>query len=164
MTREAPEVGAPRAGRSHRFLGGRDMEYVLEGLTLDHEIDRDANELVVSLTNVFAGHNLPTDSRNRALDLVVSLLDLRGTELPPTADEERDPGSERGTARRRFRNPYRSSGKPNTQLPAGETATLRVPIQPDAVRARIELVYKLEPWIPDDEAHWTRTVEVLLGS
>lgn len=162
VTRAAPEVGAPRAGRSHRFLGGRDMQYLLDGLTLGHEVDRDADELVVSLSNDFAGHNLPTDSRNRALDLVVTLLDVRGRAVAPPADEERDPGGERGTARRRFRNPYRSSGEPNTQLPAGETATLRVPLGADATRARIELVYKLEPWIPDDEAHWTHAVEVLL--
>jgi len=162
VTRAAPEVGAPRAGRSHRFLGGRDKAYMLDGLSLEHSIDRDAGELVVRLTNVFAGHNLPTDSRNRALDLVVTLFDIRGRAVAPPADEERDPGSERGTARRRFRNPYRSSGKPNTQLPAGETAVLRVPLNAEATRARIELVYKLEPWVADDLAHWTHTVEVEL--
>ena len=93
---------------------------------------------------------------------MVTLLDMRGTGLPPPADEERDPGAERGTARMRFRNPYRSSGKPSTQLPAGESATLIVPLRPGAVRARIELVYKLSPWVPDSESDWTYEIDISL--
>lgn len=160
VTRTAPEVGAPRAGRSHRFLGGRDKDYLLDGISLEHTLDRDAASLTVTLANTFAGHNLPTDSRNRALDLVVSLFDQRGTALPPPDGESRDAGGERGTARLRFRNPYRSSGLPSTQLPAGESATLVVPVPATAVRARIELVYKLSPWVPDSAAHWTHAVDV----
>jgi len=30
-------------------------------------------------------------------------------------------------------------------------------------RATIELIYKLQPWIPDREAHWTQTLEVPLS-
>lgn len=162
VIRAAPEVGAPRAGRSHRFLGGRDKSMVLDGLRLEHALDRDADILSVTLSNVFAGHNLPTDSRNRALDLVVTLFDSLDVALPPLSDEPRDPGTGRGTARLRFRNPYRSSGRQNTQLPAGETATLSLPLQSAAVRARIELIYKLSPWVEDSEAHWTHTVDVNL--
>ncbi len=160
VTREHPSAGAPRAGRSHRFLGGRDRDFAIAGLELGAEVV-DGN-LRATLHNRFAGHNLPSDSRNRAMDLVVSLYDGRGTPIPPAADEERESWARRGTARRRFRNPYRSSGDPNTQLPAGETAVLSVPLPPEAVRATIELFYKLQPFIPDEEAKWSLSRELLL--
>jgi nitrate/TMAO reductase-like tetraheme cytochrome c subunit len=151
--RSAPEAGAPRTGASHRFLGGRDREHALSGLRVEPRVEQ--GELRVTLHNEFAGHNLPTDSRNRALDLVVTLHDARGAALPPPAGEPREPGCETGSARLRFRNPYRASGQPSTQIPAGTGAELRVPLPPEARRATIELFYKLQPWIPDREAHWS---------
>jgi hypothetical protein len=162
VTRTGSEAGAPRAGRSHRFLGGRDKDFALAGLSVASRVDRDQNQLVVELHNDFAGHNLPTDSRNRALDLVVTLYDTRGEAVPKPPDEKRDPGCETGTARLRFRNPYRQSGDPNTQLPAGQIATLTVPLPPTAARASVELFYKLSPWIKDTEAHWSHGEDVAL--
>ncbi|MHC5210116.1 MAG: multiheme c-type cytochrome [Planctomycetota bacterium] len=165
VTRTDSEAGAPRAGRSHRFLGGRDREFALAGLELEHAFDASARTLTVRLTNTFAGHNLPTDSRNRALDLVVTLLDARGRALAPGEQQpaqEREPGCEAGTARLRFRNPYRSAGKPSSQLPAGETATLSVEVPENAVRARVELLYRLQPFVTDAEAHWSLTEDVAL--
>ncbi len=160
--RNGSEAGAPRAGRHHGFPGGRDRDFVLPGISLDGQIVGDEKLLRVTLGNDFAGHNLPTDSRNRALDLVVTLFDARGTALKPPAGEVREPGCETGTARRRFRNPYRASGDPNTQLPAGEKAVLDVPLPDDAVRAVVELYYKLSPWVPDKEAFWTQRLEIAL--
>lgn len=151
--RTGTEAGAPRSGASHRFLGGRDREHALSGLAVEPRVE--GAELSVTVRNVFAGHDLPTDSRNRALDLVVTLLDARGTALPPPAGEPREPGCETGTARLRFRNPYRASGQPSTQVPAGTAAELRVALPPEARRATVELFYKLQPWVPDREAHWT---------
>ena len=159
--RTGSEVGAPRTGASHRFLGGRDKEFALAGLSVTHDVQDGA--LVVALHNDFAGHNLPADSRNRALDLSVTVYDQRGIAVPPAAGEVRDPGCELGTARMRFRNPYRASGNPNTQIVAGQSAELRVPLPAGATRATIELIYKLQPWIPDREAHWTQTLEVPLS-
>jgi Cytochrome c554 and c-prime len=158
--RTGDEAGAPRTGASHRFPGGRDKDFALAGLSLTHVIEGDT--LVVVLSNDFAGHNLPADSRNRALDLSVTVFDARGIAIPPPAGEVRDPGCELGTARLRFRNPYRASGNPNTQIVAGQSAELRVPLPAGATRATIELIYKLQPWIPDREAHWTHTLEVPL--
>lgn len=162
VTRSAPEAGAPRAGRHHGNWGGRDAEFALSGIEMAHAVDAAARTLRVTITNAFAAHNLPTDSRNRALDLVVLLYDADGLPIPPPAGETRDPGAERGTARLRFRNPYRSSGNPSTQIPAGASRTLTVPLPDDARRAAYELVYKLEPWIPDEQAHWTERWEVEL--
>lgn len=164
VTRAGGEAGAPRAGRSHLFLGGRHREFALAGLELSPRLDRDERELVVDVVNAFAGHNLPSDSRNRALDLVVTLYDARGKSRPAIEGlGDRHPGGENGTARLRFRNPYRSSGDPNTQIPAGETRTLRVPLEDSDHRAVVELVYKLSPWVPDTEAKWTERVEVDVG-
>jgi len=162
LARHGSEAGAPRAGRSHRFPGGRDRDFVLQGLSLDTRHVGDEKRLQVTLRNDFAGHNLTTDSRNRALDLVVTLFDARGVALPPPAVEPREPGCDTGTARRRFRNPYRASGDPNTQLPAGESAVLDVPLPDGAVRAVVELFYKLSPWAPDKEALWTQRQEIAL--
>lgn len=163
VRREGGEAGAPRSGRSHRFPGGRDREFALAGVDLDAQIDAARAALVVELRNAFAGHNLPTDSRNRALDLCVTLFDARGAELPPVPGlGVRHPGGETGTARLRFRNPYRSEGAPSTQLAAGASARLDVPLPPEARSALIELFYKLEPWIGDEQAAWTesRTIPI----
>ncbi len=161
VRREGPEAGAPRSGRSHRFLGGRDDQFAVAGLRLGHELR--GRLLRVSLENTFAGHNLPSDSRNRALDLVVTLFDARGAPLPSLEGVGvRHPGGESGTARLRFRNPYRSSGEASTQLPAGETASLDLPLPEQAARARIEVFYKLQPWLSDLEAHWSHGMDVLL--
>jgi len=160
VTREGTEAGAPRAGFSHRFLGGRDRDHALAGLRLEPAFDAATRTVTVTLTNTFAGHNLPTDSRNRALDLVVTLYDARGQPLPPATAETREPGCEPGTARRRFRNPYRSTGDPNTQLPAGASATVEIaPAPPEATRATAALYYKLTPFTPDAEAHWSEQLD-----
>ncbi|MBL8842599.1 MAG: hypothetical protein JNL90_13850 [Planctomycetes bacterium] len=156
--------GTTRRGRSHRFPGGHDLETLHKAFTLRTEIQEGANGgkvLVVLLTNSGAGHNFPADARHRALDLVVTLQQHDGIELPPR-DGGRGYGRERGTARRRFRNPYREEterltnkeqfGRENTQLIAGETVAFEVPFDPAAVaRARIELIYKLTPIQLDDE-------------
>jgi len=156
--------GTTRTGRSHRFPGGHDAEMLARSFTLRTET-RDAGDggrvLVVSVTNSGAGHNFPADARHRALDLVVTLLQPDGVEVPPRATP-RPYGRERGTERRRFRNPYREEserlenrkryGRENTQIVAGETLTLEVPFDPRAVEsARVELIYKLTPIQFDDE-------------
>jgi len=160
VERTGPEAGAPRRGSSHRFPGGRDREFALAGLELSARVE--GRELVATLRNTFAGHNLPSDSRNRALDLVVTLFDARGAALPPPAGEPREPGCEAGFARVRYRNPYRASGQPSTQLPAGQASELRVPLPDGARRARVELAYKLQPLLSDREAHWTHGLDVEL--
>ncbi|MCB9899453.1 MAG: hypothetical protein H6825_15710 [Planctomycetes bacterium] len=160
VKRDGSEAGAPRAGRDHRFLGGRDHDFAASSFTLAHELTDDGRQLSVTITNTFAGHNLPTDSRNRALDLVVTLLDARGAEVPKAEGVgDRFPGGETGTARLRFRNPYRSSGDPTTQIPAGESRTLTLPVPETARKAVIEVFYKLQPWIPDSEARWSERQE-----
>lgn len=156
--------GTTRQGRSHRFLGAHDPETLGKAFTLTHETktaEGGGKLLVISVTNSGAGHNFPADARHRALDLVVTLLQPDGVEVPPR-DLPRPYARERGTARRRFRNPYREEseritnrdlyGRENTQIVAGETLSFEVPYDPGAVsEARIELIYKLTPIEKDDE-------------
>lgn len=158
VERTGTEAGAPRTGASHRFLGGRDRQFALDGLTLDHTVSDGV--LDVTLHNTAAGHNLPTDSRNRALDLVVTVFGADGRPVDGDDASSRQAWERPGTARMRFRNPYRSSGRPSTQLPAGETATLSVPLPTGARRAVIELLYKLQPFVADEESHWSQRLEV----
>ncbi|MSR47697.1 MAG: hypothetical protein EXS13_11645 [Planctomycetes bacterium] len=156
--------GRVRRGRSHRFPGGHDLETLQKAATIEAAVARSddgSRRLVVRLTNSGAGHNYPADARHRALDLVVTLIQQDGVLLPPR-DGGRGYGRERGTERRRFRNPYREEterltnrelfGRENTQIGSGETITFEVPFDPAAVAsARVELIYKLTPIQTDDE-------------
>ena len=38
-----------------------------------------------------------------------------------------------------------------------------MPLPEGASRASVDLVYKLQPWIPDREAHWTVKQEIPLA-
>jgi nitrate/TMAO reductase-like tetraheme cytochrome c subunit len=155
--------GSTRSGRSHRMAGGHDPEMLAKAYLIKTEIkdgEGGRKNLVVSVTNSGAGHNFPADARHRALDVVVTLIQPDGVQVPPR--EARPYGRDRGTARRRFRNPYREEterldnkekwGRENTQILAGETLSLEVPFEPGTVaEARVELIYKLTPIQLDDE-------------
>jgi hypothetical protein len=155
--------GKKRSGRSHRMAGGHDPAMLAKAFELTSEVKEAADgrrKLVVSVANGGAGHNFPADARHRALDLVVTLIQPDGVEVPPR--EARPYGRERGTARRRFRNPYREEterldnqekwGRENTQIVSGEALSLEVPFEIGTVtEARVELIYKLTPIQFDDE-------------
>lgn len=155
--------GTKRSGRSHRMAGGHDPAMLAKAYGLKTEVKDGADggkSLVVSVTNNGTGHNFPADARHRALDIVVTLVQPDGVQVPPR--EARPYGRERGTARRRFRNPYREEterldnkekwGRENTQILAGETLSLEVPFDAGTVtEARVELIYKLTPIQFDDE-------------
>ena len=163
VTRTRPD-GSTRRGRSHLFPGGHDLATLQRAGTVEQSVESlpdGGRQLLVKVTNSGAGHNYPADARHRALDLVVTLLQHDGVAVPPR-ESGRGYGRERGTARRRFRNPYREEterltnqerfGRENTQIVAGETLTLAVPFDPAVVAsARIELIYKLTPIQLDDE-------------
>lgn len=156
--------GTRKRGRSHRFPGGHDLETLQRAATLEtavREVPEGGRALVIALTNSGAGHNFPADARHRALDLVVTLIQDDGVELP-ARDLPRPYGRERGTERRRFRNPYREEterllnldryGRENTQIVAGERVEFAVAFDPERVaRARVELIYKLTPFETDEQ-------------
>ncbi len=153
VERKGRSGGPPtRPGRDPSCPGGHSEQLLKGAFTLDSEVkvEEGVRHLVVRLINDKTAHNLPGDSRHRALDLVITFFKPGG--LPYSAmDGERGFGQEPGTYRLRFRNPYRSEQKENTQIPSGKEAVLDVPVPDQAKRAVIQVIYKLTPYTPDEE-------------
>jgi len=163
VAREATPERPAHQGRSHEYPGGHNLDMLKRSITVNCDIQAgDARRaLVVTVTNTGAGHNVPTDARHRALDLVVTLLDKDGR--PVVGTDTREAGQEPGTQRLRFRNPYRTeSGKEDTQIRAGQTAKLEVPIAAEIKSAHVQLIYKLTPFVadPDGTLVFDRSIEV----
>jgi len=118
--------------------------------------------MAIRIVNSGCGHNLPTDSRHRALDLVVTFYKKGGLAFP-ALDGARESGQEPGSYRLRFRDPYRSeTDKKNTQIPAGEARVLEAPIPDEAHRVTIQILYKLTPFLTDAEAREAYREEIPL--
>lgn len=141
--------GRTRPGRGHVFPGAHDPKMLRAAGSFEARVDGDA--VVVTLTNTGAGHNFPTEERHRAVDMEVRFELADGT---TTAWHRAW----------RFRQPYRDEPGEDTQLPAGESKSARVPIPAHAVRAAARLWYRLTPYIGDDDPRSTlleeRTVEL----
>lgn len=148
---------SPRLGRDHVFRGCHDLATLRKAAKF--EARRDGNELVLQLTNSGAGHNFPTEERHRAVDMCYRFVTAAG------------PGEWRRAWR--FRMPYRDEMEPinpgnapgeNTQLPAGETKAVRVPIPEGTSRIEVRLWYRLQPFAVDGDKYSTvleeTTVEV----
>ncbi len=150
----AAENGRPAyVGRSHASHGGKDMALLQSAPEVTWKIEDAATgpSLVVSVKNKGAAHNLPTDARHRALDLVITLTDAEGRLVG--VEQNLGAGEQGGTARMRFRNPYREEyGKVNTEIPSGETRSVTVPFTRGAATdAEIRLIYKRTPLVLDAE-------------
>lgn len=141
--------GTTRKGRGHVFKGAHDLATLKSAGVFT--ATRDGNELVLSLLNKNAGHNFPTEERHRAVDMVYRFVQADGT-------------AGAWTQAWRGRQPYLDEPGVNTQLPAGQTATVRVPIPDGAVRGEARLWYRLAPYIGDDDPRSSlleeRTVEL----
>lgn len=127
--------GKTKKGKSHLWLASHDLPTLKSAGVFS--ASRDGKELVLSLLNKRAGHNFPTEERSRAVDMVCRFVDADGK-----AGEWQQVW--------RGRQPYRDEPGENTQLPAGQTATVRVPIPDGAVSAEARLWYRLQPYIGDE--------------
>lgn len=136
--------GSTRLGRGHVYPGGHDKSMLQKAGRF--EVTRDGGDVVLSLTNVGAGHNYPTEERHRAVDMLYRFVTPTGT----------------GEWLRawRFRQPYRDEMEPinpgnapseNTQLPAGQTKAVRVPIPAEATGVEARLWFRLTPFCGDDD-------------
>lgn len=132
--------GSTRMGRGHVFPGGHDRDMLRKAGRF--EVSRDGDEVVLSLTNVGAGHNFPTEERHRAVDIMYRFA-----------------GEPDWTLAWRARQPYRDEATPvgpgakpqeNTQLPALATKAVRVPIPAGAESVEARLWYRLTPYCDDD--------------
>ena len=85
-----PESGGllhpPETIPSHQQLGLKDIAFMQSTLDLavSYELRNDQLEVTVSLTNVAAGHHVPTDHPGRHIILVVQAVDSRGNVIPNT--------------------------------------------------------------------------------
>lgn len=127
--------GSSRQGRDHRYLGSHDLPTLKSAAVF--AAARDGAELVLTLRNENAGHNFPTEERSRAVDMVYRFV-------------QQDGSAGDWTQAWRGRQPYRDEPGENTQLPSGQTKTVRVAIPAGAVRAETRLWYRLQPYIGDD--------------
>ncbi len=141
---------AGRMGRAHHFPGGHDLDMLRRAVELRAEAEAEGR-VRVELENVGAGHNFPTDERSRAADL-----------------QWRERGADGVWSEwrhlHRFRDPYRDeTDLTNTQLPAGET--WRGTVAPEEAGAEVEvrLLYRTNPFQPDEEATEVHRVSVAAG-
>jgi hypothetical protein len=102
--------------------------------------------LRLSLKNVGAGHNFPTEERHRAVDLVYRLVPADG-----------EPGEWQRAYR--FRQPYRDEPGENTQLPAGATKVVEAEIPAGTARVEARVWYRLRPNAQDTDDHSTMLFE-----
>ncbi len=129
--------------RSHVYLGGHHPDFVRAAIRFSARVEKDDDgsaRAIVVVRNEGAGHNFPTDSRNRAADVTWSALNEGGFEV----------GS--GQAHR-FRNPYITEiDKVNTQLPSGEEKRVEVDLPPGPGTAVLRLMYRHNPFEKDEDS------------
>lgn len=124
VERPLVEGGPVRKGRRHTWFGGHSFAQLKRAAKLDVEVkplDGGGFRVEVFVTNVGAGHAIPTDARHRSFDTYIKVWDADGNVvLDPLrlSDETRSHLA-------KFRKFYRGSGQKDTQIPPLErVATL----------------------------------------
>jgi cytochrome c554/c'-like protein len=133
VDRPIADGGPVREGvATHRFDGGHSLKLLQEGLLLEGEAD--SGVLRLKVTNQGAGHKIPTDSRHKSVNLLVTLRDSAGNLL--SAEQEVA----------EYRLYYRVQQIEPTQLLPGETREHEVELPKDRDgTAFVELVYCQKP-------------------
>ncbi len=141
-------VGAPVSEvRSHVFPGSRNEAHVRRAYAYDARID--GNAVLVTLKNKGAGHNFPTELKQRSVESLVIVRDLEGNEIARSRMVFRDP----------YKRPYGLELPVNTQIPGGQTRTHRVPIGVEAGTVETTLFFKLYYPIEDYHPDLSRVLE-----
>lgn len=135
-------VGGPvRPVRTHVFPASRSVEQVARAYAYEAAIE--GNTVVVRIQNKGAGHNFPTELKQRAVESLVVVKDLEGKEIARSRMVFRDP----------YKRPYGLELPVNTQIPGGQTREHKVPIAAAAGSVECDLFYKLyypiEDWHPE---------------
>jgi HEAT repeat protein len=141
-------VGEPaRRTRRHTFFASRSESQLRRAYGYDARID--GNEVVVTIENRGAGHNFPTELKQRAVESVVIVRDADGNEVVNTRVVHRDP----------YKRPYGLMLPVNTQIPSGESREHRVPITVANGTVETALYYKLYFPIEDEHPTLSRRLE-----
>lgn len=141
-------VGGPvRRVYSHRFPGARDEAHVKRAYDYDAKID--GNVAVVVIANVGAGHNFPTELRQRSVESLIVVRDPEGKEVARSRRVFRDP----------YRRPYGMTLPTNKQIPSGEERVHRMPLSIANGTVECELHYKFYFPIEDNHPELARRLE-----
>ncbi len=133
-------VGGPvREVRSHVFPGSRSESQLRRAYSYRVRLDDDA--AVVTIRNRGAGHNFPTELKQRSVESLVVVRDLTGEEVARSRMVFRDP----------YKRPYGLELPVNTQIPGGATREHRVPLPVEAGTVETTLFYKR--YFPIDDYH-----------
>ena len=141
-------VGGPvRAVHSHAFPASRSESQLRKAYRWDPKVT--GNELVVTIQNTGAGHNFPTELKQRSVESLVIVRDADGKEVARSRMTFRDP----------YKRPYGLSLPVNTQIPSGESREHRVPIGVAEGTIECQLHYKLYYPIEDNHPDLARQLE-----
>jgi HEAT repeat protein len=141
-------VGGPvREVRSHVFPGSRSVSQVKRAY--GYEAKLDGNAVVVTVKNKGTGHNFPTELKQRSVESLVVVRDLEGNEVGRSRMVFRDP----------YKRPYGLDLPVNTQIPAGESRTHRVPLPVASGTVETTLFFKLYYPIEDYHPDLARVLE-----
>ncbi len=141
-------VGGPvRMVRSHVFPGCRDVDQVNRAYSYDARIE--GNEVKVTIENDGAGHNFPTELKQRAVESVIVVHDVAGREVSRSRMVFRDP----------YKRPYGLHLQVNTQIPSGEHRVHTVPLKVEDGTVTCELHFKYYYPIEDNDPDMARRLE-----
>jgi hypothetical protein len=123
-----------KTGRGHVFPGAHSVEMHRRASTLEVRVENGA--VVARVSNVGAGHRIPTDARHRSYNLWITVRDPKGN---PIVVREAIPQGE-------FRLYYRTDFRESTQIDHGKFREARWVI-PEGIRgtAEVQLTYALNP-------------------
>src|SRR5262245_11686080 len=110
----------PTKTRRHTFFASRSPSQLKMAYAYDAKLD--GNEVVVTVENAGAGHNFPTELKQRSVESLVVIRDVAGREVARSRQVHRDP----------YKRPYGLTLPVNTQIPSGTKREHRVPIPIDA--------------------------------
>jgi HEAT repeat protein len=147
VTRPVAVGTEPRLVHSHVFPASRSESQLRRAYAWDATITGD--EVVVTIANDGAGHNFPTELKQRSVESVVVVHDREGLEVSRSRMVFRDP----------YKRPYGLELPVNTQIPAGQEREHRVPLKVAAGTVTCELHYKLYYPIEDFHPDLSRLLE-----
>lgn len=137
----------PRSVHSHVFPASRSLSQLHRAYAYDAKIV--GNEVVVTVKNKGAGHNFPTELKQRAVESLIVVRDESGKEIARSRLTFRDP----------YKRPYGLTLPVNTQIPSGEFREHHVPIGVANGTIETELHYKLYYPIEDYHPDLARRLE-----
>ena len=150
-----PKIEGKPGRRSHLVKGAHDLATLKSAARLGVRLEK--YKVLVEVENKGAGHNLPTEERHRAVDVIYRIL---------PADARPQPWSPTFTRLYRFRQPYLGDPGPNTQLPSGQTwkgsFEIPKPLQAKGTRIQVRLLYHLTPFQKDKEGSLLYEIEKVL--